>query len=320
MGYCTLHTTLKHWTGLLVTAFMFTITVNAQPIITLQADSQQILIGDFLNVRMRVQTGEDVKSVMPVVKGNLGMMDVVREEKTDTIRNGSQTEYVFRYLVSAYDSGNYLLGPALTIVTYANGQNDTLLSDYALVRVNTLDIDTAQPFKAIKPELEVPYLWKEFTYYYIAIAVLIALIVVLYLLWKKYKQRPAVKEERFTPAEPAHVWARKELKKLEDEKLWQQGEVKAYYSRLSDILRYYLEYRYQWFAMESTTDEIRTQKDLYQINDIAADLLLSTLQNADLAKFAKVTPLPDVNTRSLQNAYEFVEMTKMVEPDKNTNS
>jgi hypothetical protein len=142
---------------------------------------------------------------------------------------------------------------------------------------------------------------------------LIAIIVGL-LLWKKYSKPKTVVIERPKPKDPAHIWARKELKKLEEEKVWQGDNVKLYYSRLTDVLRLYVEYRYGWYAMESTTEEIQTEIENYNLKEKAKENLLSILRAADLVKFAKMIPMPDANIRAMESAYKFIDFT---EPNEN---
>src|SRR5690606_15598023 len=81
-------------------------------------------------------------------------------------------------------------------------------------------------------------------------------------------------------------------------------------SRLSDILRAYLEYRYDVQALESTTDEISDLLADLKINNELKNRLLETLRLADFAKFAKATPMPEQNIRSIENAKSFVDRTK----------
>ena len=67
----------------------------------------------------------------------------------------------------------------------------------------------------------------------------------------KRKKKPVPIDEKYLLA--PHVWAFKELEKLEKEKVWQQN-IKEYYSRLTDVARTYIELRYKVPAMEKTTE------------------------------------------------------------------
>ena len=69
------------------------------------------------------------------------------------------------------------------------------------------------------------------------------------------------------PKIPAHVTALEKLEKLKEEKLWQQGKLKLYYSELSDITRQYIEQRFYINAMEQVTDEIMYSFRTVNINE-----------------------------------------------------
>lgn len=293
--------------------FSFRFSIAQSVSATLTSDSNQILIGDYLNVRLTIKHSKGLKVLLPKLTDTLGNMELVSDAKTDTFTENNQILLTKIFTVSAYDSGEYHVGPVKLYFQNQNGSADSLLSNIIPVTVNTVPVDTTQPIKPIKAPLEVPYTWQEFIYYIIAGILLIALIAAGWFLWKKYKNKQPVVVERPRPKDPPHVWAKKELKKLEEEKLWQKDEVKLYYSRLTDILRLYLEYRFNWMALESTTEEISLEIDKYEINDVAKKLLLDTLRSADLVKFAKMLPAPEANTKAMENAKNFVDVTAQTE-------
>lgn len=281
---------------------------------TLKADSNTIMIGDKLNVKFTVNFPVGTQVSFPKFKETIGTMDVVSVAE---IQKGAQV-WSQIITVSAYDSGDYRLGPIALATKDATGKIDTIVSTFEFVRVNTLDVDTTQPFKAIKAPMDVPWTWREFSNYIYPLAFLVLLLIAGIVMYREQKRKKKPAPDRFVPKDPAHVWARKELKKLEEEKLWQKDEHKQYYTRLTDILRLYLEYRFRWLALEETTEEIAARLELYPINDIAKKLLLDTLRNGDFVKFAKMAPMPEVNTKAMQNAFEFIEITKPAEEQNTT--
>ncbi|MBL0308919.1 MAG: hypothetical protein IPP77_04350 [Bacteroidetes bacterium] len=278
---------------------------------TLKADSNQILIGDHLNIKLVVKYANDLMVVLPPFSDTLGNMDVLNASKVDTSVEGNFKILTRTYTVSAYDSGKYHTGPVKIYFKDRGGLIDSVMSDAVPVLVNTLEVDTAKPFKAIKAPLDVPYSWKEFIPHIIAGILLLAAIAGGIFYWRKRSKRKPMVIERPRPKDPAHIWARKELQKLEEEKLWQKDEVKQFYSRLTDILRMYLEYRYDWFALESTTEEIEENIDRYHVKHKAKDSLMQILRSADLVKFAKMLPLPDANMRAMEAAYKFIDFTEL---------
>ncbi|MBK7480262.1 MAG: hypothetical protein IPI69_11465 [Bacteroidales bacterium] len=96
--------------------------------------------------------------------------------------------------------------------------------------------------------------------------------------------------------EPAHVIAFRELELLRDEQLWQKGETKRYYTRLTEIIRQYLENRYGVNSLELTTSETLEAllKTGFKKNELYKRLR-SVLNQADLVKFAKYKPDPVEN-------------------------
>jgi hypothetical protein len=77
-----------------------------------------------------------------------------------------------------------------------------------------------------------------------------------------------------------------------------------------------MEYQFDIYAMESTTDEIEKLISDIKLNKEHKNRLQETLQLADFVKFAKLTPMPDQNIRSMENAKAFVNYTKPTEQEK----
>lgn len=280
---------------------------------TFKADSNHIEIGDLLQFKLAIKAPQNINVQFPVFAGDtVNKMEVVSRTKIDTSVIGGNHLYTQTIELSAYDSGVYKINPFAVYFTNAAKQNDSTFTNEFEVLVTTVAVDTTKPIKPIKAPLKVSYEWREFIWWIVA-AIILAALVIAYFLYKKYKKKQPQIEEKQKPKEPAHVWALNELAKLEAEKLWQSDQHKKYYSRLSDILRSYLEYRYDVLAMESTTDEIANLLTQFSINNELKNRLLETLRLADFAKFAKMTPMPEENMRSMENAKAFAERTKLVE-------
>jgi hypothetical protein len=243
-------------------------------------------------------------------------MEFISASKTDTFNEPTIQTFSQTYTVSAFDSGQFHAGPVVIPYINSAGGADTLYSNIVIVDVNTLPVDTMRPFKPIKGPLAVPYSWKEFILYIIAAWLLLLLIALAVALYNKYaKKKLQDTNARPVPKDPAHIWARKELKKLEDEKLWQKDQVKLYYSRLTEILRLYLEYRFSWLALESTTEEIEAAIDNYNMKEKAKENLLQILRAADLVKFAKLLPGPESNIKAMESACKFIDFTEPKEEE-----
>ena len=86
-----------------------------------------------------------------------------------------------------------------------------------------------------------------------------------------------------------------------------------YYTRLSEILRQYLENRYGIFALEYTTGETLDHLLLTGFNNKDYyNKLKSVLTDSDLVKFAKYKPGPVENDLNFETAWDFVDSTKKI--------
>jgi len=129
-----------------------------------------------------------------------------------------------------------------------------------------------------------------------------AVAAVTFWLWKR-RQQSAASAFVAPPPTPYEI-AIRELQRLREE----NPPVQEFYTRLSDIVRQYLEGQMGLRAPERTTEEF-----LYEVSrdqSLSADhreLLGAFLQEADLVKFAKFQPGAEEMRRALEAAEKFVD-------------
>ena len=178
--------------------------------------------------------------------------------------------------------------------------------------VNTIAVDTTAAIRDIKGIAKVPLTFKEvLPYLLISIAVVAVIALLIWFIVKhERKNKPQKKVvKKAKPKEKPHITALKELEKLKIKKLWQNGQVKQYYSELTDILRTYIDGRYDINAMEMISSDILKELDTANLPQHLRKELEQTLTIADLVKFAKMEPLPDDHDRCFKQAVDFVQET-----------
>lgn len=308
--------------SIVVIAFLFSFPVilSAQNYkATAKLDSTTILIGDYLNVHLEVTTPKGIPIRLPKLNGEYlqsigSTIEWIENSKIDTVLTGNQQILKQTFTVTSFDSGSYYF-PALSIFTIDS--NMVAQTDSLFFSVNTIPVDTTAAYKDIKGNLSTPLtlheIWlylKKYGLLILLIAILIGLviyIIVKYALKKKKKDlKPHQKEK---PKEPAHIIARRALEQLKKKKLWEQGFVKPYYSELTDIIRIYLENRWNIYAMEMVSSEIISEVKKKEIDPETLDILQKLLHSADLVKFAKWNPMPDDHDRAFKNASSFIELS-----------
>lgn len=246
-----------------------------------------------------------------------GKIDVLHDFMLDTlsIKNGI-TELEAKLLFTSFDSGYYKLPQPLIVA----GGTDTIYFDSPFIAVNTMQIDTAS-FKAydIKGQITYPITFKEVLPW---ILLALAVIGVLYLGYRYIKYRKENKDFFGKPIvkDPPHIVALRELEKLRNQKLWQAGKEKQFYTGITDTLREYIEARYQVSAMEKTTTEIMASLAGKQVEARSYNELNELFKVADLVKFAKYTPMEAENEESIPVAVRFVNSTFMQEMEQDKTS
>lgn len=283
--------------------------MNAQYVeIKAMLDTNQVTIGDQFNLNLYVSQPEGIEVRFPEIVDSLaGKLEVLRQFETDTFRKDDRLELNRRILLTCFDSGFYQI-PPLPFALSADNWKDSIFSNPLFLAVYTVPLDSM--IRDIKQPIKVPISFAEiYPYILIGLGVAGLAFLLFYLLRKRKRKEPVFSISR--PAEPPHVIALRELDQLRDEKLWQRNEYKQYYTRLTEIIRNYIERRFDIPAMEQTSYDILLswKKKGYDDQNLY-NILKQLLNLADLVKFAKEKPLPTDNETNLDNAYIFVRKTK----------
>lgn len=270
-------------------------------------DTNKALIGDQINLNIKMFPDENENIIFPPLSDSIGKLLIVSKSKIDTIIEKRKRILNQNIILTSFDSGLFIV-PSIEY-SFAKG-NDTsrFLTDSYQIQYFSVPVDTTKPIKDIKPIMELPFSLMDYFWYIAAGILLIVIGFILYYLSKKWK--PKVKEMLpYDPKIPAHVQALKDLNELERQKLWQKGQVKEYHSRLSDILRLYLERRFGFLAMESTTGEIMDYFTQVISSSEITKQLRELLELSDLVKFAKFLPSNEENTIVIDIARNIIQST-----------
>jgi hypothetical protein len=229
-----------------------------------------------------------------------------------TLTKDGRIRIVEKYLITSFDSGHYQIPPVFVQTKNAEGLK-RFYSDYSQLRVmryNTAPADTTLKIYDIIKPYKAPVTIGEVLPWILLVALLsIVIWLVIRFLRKIKKTRKEI--EPYISPDPAHIIAFRALEKLRDEQVWQKGQIKNYYTRLTEILRQYLENRYNVYSLELTTSE--TLENLVRSGfkkDALYNSLKTILTGADLVKFAKYIPDPSENELHFQNSWNFVLVTK----------
>jgi len=287
---------------------------NKSPItITSNVDKSRITIGDLITYSIIVEHDKDVRVEMPGMGANLGQFEIrdyrVHEPKKQKERIISRWDYI----ISTFFTGEFEI-PPLT-VKYTLPQDTT--SYYLQTEKIKIVVESVKPSKEgdirdIKPPVNIPAdLWSTLRWIILTV-LLISTGIVLFIIYRRKKSGKVPLAQRFTPPRPPHETALEELNNLKNSNLLQDGEIKKYYIRISEIIRRYIEGRYFITAMEMTTTEVLLRLSREDVNSEELRLFEQFLNRCDLVKFAKLIPSDEENEEVLNLAYEIINRTKVV--------
>lgn len=282
---------------------------------TARVDSNNILIGDWLKLHIEVQHSSGITVKFPSLADSLQGLEIIHRDTPTVKNNDRQVLESASYTITAFDSGTYII-PPMAIQYTVGGDTTRRIAETSPIPifVHGIAVDTTQEIKDVKPPLSVPITIADVLPYLIGIVAAGGVVWLFYYIRKKRKRgEPLIPEP---PSRPAHEIALDALRALEAEHLWQRGKLKEYHSQLTDIVRTYIEKRFNVMAMESTSDEILDSRVIAGLEKDVLETLREILIRADFVKFAKFQPLPEENESSLRLAVGFVERTwrPVVEP------
>ncbi len=299
---------------ILFSVFFMGQTLHAQrTLVDVKIDSAAILIGEQTVLHLTLTTDKD-KEVQLIIPRDTLMngVEVIQVPAADTsVIENNRMLIKQDVLITSFDSSLYLLPP----FTVIDGM-DTIYSNQVALKVSTIPVNTDNPeeFYDIKDVWNPPFVLAD--YYPWIFGVLLALFIICvigYIIQRLRNKKPLVPFQKSEPKLPPYEQAIKELDAIKQQKLWQQGLGKEYYTEITDTLRRYIHERFGITAMEMTSGEILDAL----CKDPDAKPVFGNLKQimnlADFVKFAKMNPLPDENDLSMKNAYLFVENTKIEE-------
>jgi hypothetical protein len=306
---------LKTKIGSLFLLLILAASANAQRIkATASIDSTNILLGDQVKLFLEIDHPKTVEVTFPNVPDTLiEFVEVLDRSEIDTFEMDDEAfqKQIQSFLITSFDSGSYRI-PPFWFKIKLDGRLDSIPTNGVTLNVYSMEIDTTRGPTDIKYPYDAPVTLKEVIPYILGIILIAAILFFIFYAIKRRKNNQPIFVLPKKPKEPAHIVALRELDRIKNEKIWQLGKSKQYYSEITETLRKYIEDRFEIPALEQTSDEtiesFRKQKGL--LKDKTFKNLSQILMLADLVKFAKYQTSPDDDNMTLVDAYFFINDTK----------
>lgn len=271
------------------------------------ADKPQVQVGEDLNLTLVLRHPPEGRYIAPPDTA-LAPFDVIGKNEEVV----SPVETRLHYRLAAFRLPGKVAIPALQIQYQKDGAIDALKIDAIPVEIVTSLTPDVKEIHDIKApvDLEVP---RDFRLLWWLLGALAAALLA-YLIYRKLRKEPEeVKAEAFVaPLPPADVEAEAALRRLAEKDLVRKGELPAFYTELSEVMKRYAGRRFEVPYLERTTSEVLSDLKPRKLSSGAISELHSILSASDLVKFAKLVPEPSQAEASFALALSWVEKTRPV--------
>ena len=278
---------------------------------TISVKPDSVYIGESYALLMELEVSKDIKAeIFPADDSLKKTVEIMSISVPDSIVTPEgNTRYSWKYNLISFEEGFHIIPPFRAAIE-KNGVKDTIFSNGVYIAVSLLPHNDEVVMHDVKPIFQVPVTFKEVLPWIAgAVGLILIILLLIYVIRQIQSKKPVFGIPK--PILPPHLVAIRELDKLRQENLWQEGMVKEYHTRLTDILRDYLDNRFFMSSKEQVTKEIMSSlRDTGFENNTLLNRLEEVFILADMVKFAKAIPMADENEKVLLNAYFFVNNTE----------
>jgi hypothetical protein len=276
----------------------------------IRVDKSKITIADTLWLEFETAIGSGYDVNMPKVDKvleNFGIVDWQNlGNRLDTNNNVVST---YRYRLEPFLSGKFAI-PAFTFefrdVNEQVGKTYELTTEPVDIEVTSLLGEQRGKLSIADIEGVVDMPTKTILWWLLPTVIVVGGATGLWAYFRRKKTKAATRIFK-----PAHEIAYARLQSLIQRDLIKAGRVKEFYEAVSDILRHYIEDRFELKAPERTTEEFLFEiRDTGVLSKTDRKALTEFLTHCDLVKFAKHSPTNEQIQHTFDLAKNFIEQTK----------
>lgn len=274
-----------------LTCALFFYAADAQKV-SVTADRTKILLGEQIIVQLKAEDINEKNDFLQnwfLFNDSAEHIKIVKKESVDTIEINGLNTYLQKITITSFDSGRWQITPAPVILqNRATGSKTILKADSLFIEVLPVDVSGLMDYHVLKDIIDVEAKPDYWLYILIAVSVIV-LTVLIWLYFKqlsKKKPQPAKAVYKGTTLEHAV----KKIKELQQQNLPAKGQVKLFYTELSEICREYFSEQLNIDASHITSDELMVAIMVYLQDEKRRTAFFQLLRLIDAVKFAKYLP------------------------------
>jgi hypothetical protein len=285
------------------------------PRAVLEVSPQEGTVGDALEVRLEVVTAQGVRVERPEL-GPMGALTFKPRSWEGPLEADGALRWIWSGTVAAFETGDLEI-PAVTVVVSGPDGKESIRTRPVGVSIRSVIPEGASEDELadLKDPAGIAPDYSALRRAALVLLILLAVSGVAWWLHRRWAHRLAAVPAREDPFHriPPHEWVYKELQNLLERRLAEQGQVDAFYSELSRILKMYLGGRYRVDLMEKTTAEVSDGLRGAGAPREATGGAREILESADRVKFAAERPAPPECREAVEAVYRIVDATRPAE-------
>jgi hypothetical protein len=186
---------------------------------------------DTIKIGERAEINIDITKNKQVILQPFVLVDSLNKEIEilDSLKTSSQDLFSLKLQVTSFTTGSYTI-PRIPLIFNFENTIDTIYSSEITLVVVSPEIVNTNEIRDIKPPLNLPFKLVEIIPETGLVTGILLIFIIIFLIiirrFRKNKQLVEIEKKL-----PPHIFAFRELEKLKEEKLWQNGKMKEYYSR-----------------------------------------------------------------------------------------
>ncbi|MDH3271361.1 MAG: BatD family protein [Gemmatimonadota bacterium] len=278
---------------------------SAQAEIVSTLDTALVTVGDRISLQVTVDHPGDAAVVWPDSL-DLTPFEVLEARAAPTRSRGDRSISSSTFTLTAFELGQLEVPSFSITVLHPDGREETLETDRFGVEVVSVGVDEAGDIRDIRGPIAIPRSLLAL----LAWALLFMLfgagaVVAFRRYWEGRHADEGIRPG--PPPRPPHEIALEQLRRVQEARLLESGQIKEYHIRVSEIIRRFVEEVHHVRALEMTTWEVIDGLTSAGVDEGMRRDLRRFLDQCDLVKFAKVRPDDLASRAVLSLARDIVE-------------
>ena len=267
--------------------------------------NKKLTIGDPFEINLTLTCPQNTEISAPYIDSIEPF--VILDQQSSIIQEKGTVTTSYKMKFAAFKTGDLKI-PAFKFLHRKPDATDTLKSNTVPINIASVMSESMQDINDIKKAVAFP----DYLPFIIA-GIMIACAVVGYFLFKFIKK---LQKARFAaiPLSPPWIEAIVAIDSIPIKEWLEKGFIKKYYYALSEILKRYIERRFEFNAAEQTTTELINNLKLQKVP--LRDEFSRFFLRADMVKYAKFIPPQEESKTVVHNVKELINNTKPKEPEK----